>query len=144
MTAGKRRGSAFESAVVAFLAEHGFPAAERRVMGGTRDRADVAGIPGWTLELKAEHSLDLAGALTEAKAHAHVEDHICRLKDSGLLRFPFTSFAANCAWLAVVGFAARWTTWPPPSPSTSCTEVQWYQARRSVTSPSTVSRGLER
>ena len=32
------------------------------------------------------------------RAHAHVEDHIGRLKDSGLLRFPFTDFAANAAW----------------------------------------------
>ena len=45
------------------------------------------------------------------RAHAHVEDHICRLKDSGLLRFPFTSFEANCAWLAVVGFAADLVRW---------------------------------
>ncbi len=45
------------------------------------------------------------------RAHAHVEDHICRLKDSGLLRFPFTSFAANCAWLAVVCLAADLVRW---------------------------------
>ena len=70
MTASKRRGSRFETEVVAYLAEHGFPLAERRVMGGTRDRGDVAGIPGWTLELKAERSLDLAGALSEARTEA--------------------------------------------------------------------------
>jgi hypothetical protein len=29
------------------------------------------------------------------RAHAHVESHIQRLKDSGLCRFPFTSFEAN-------------------------------------------------
>ena len=27
--------------------------------------------------------------------HAHVEDHIKRLKDSGLERFPFTNLDAN-------------------------------------------------
>jgi hypothetical protein len=70
VTAAKRRGSRFEADVVAYLAEHGFPLAERRVMGGTRDRGDVAGIPGWTLELKAERGLDLAGALSEAKTEA--------------------------------------------------------------------------
>jgi hypothetical protein len=29
------------------------------------------------------------------RAHAHVENHIARLKDSGLCRFPFSSFVAN-------------------------------------------------
>ncbi|MGH9091237.1 MAG: hypothetical protein ACRDZR_07665 [Acidimicrobiales bacterium] len=32
------------------------------------------------------------------RAHAHVEQHICRLKDSGFTRFPFTSFEANATW----------------------------------------------
>ena len=30
------------------------------------------------------------------RAHAHVENHIARLKDSGLCRFPFSSFAGEC------------------------------------------------
>ena len=33
------------------------------------------------------------------RAHAHVEQHIQRLKDSGLSRFPFTSFEANANWM---------------------------------------------
>ena len=45
------------------------------------------------------------------RAHAHVEDHIGRLKDSGLLRFPFTDFAANAAWLAVVCWGADLVRW---------------------------------
>jgi len=45
------------------------------------------------------------------RAHAHVEDHIRRLKDSGLCRFPFTSADANRAWLAVVCFAADLVRW---------------------------------
>ncbi len=36
------------------------------------------------------------------RAHAHVEQHIARLKDSGLCRFPFTSFDANAAWMMTV------------------------------------------
>ena len=70
MTASKRKGSAFETAVVGYLADHGWPNAERRVQGGTRDRGDVAGVPGWTLELKATRTLDLAGAMTEAQLEA--------------------------------------------------------------------------
>jgi hypothetical protein len=45
------------------------------------------------------------------RAHAHVENHIQRLKDSGLTSMPFTNFAANAAWLFVVclsGDLVRW------------------------------------
>jgi Transposase DDE domain group 1 len=45
------------------------------------------------------------------RAHAHVEDHIRRLKDSGLCRFPFRDLDANRAWLATVCFAADLVAW---------------------------------
>jgi hypothetical protein len=45
------------------------------------------------------------------RAHAHVEDHIRRLKASGLERFPFTALDANRAWLALVCFAADLVRW---------------------------------
>jgi len=45
------------------------------------------------------------------RAHAHVEDHIQRLKDSGLERFPFTGFDANQAWLQTICWAADLVTW---------------------------------
>lgn len=45
------------------------------------------------------------------RAHAHVEQHIARLKDSGLNRFPFTSFDANQAWLMTVALAADLLRW---------------------------------
>jgi len=45
------------------------------------------------------------------RAHAHVEDHIRRLKDSGLCRFPFTGLNANRAWLALVCMAADLVRW---------------------------------
>jgi hypothetical protein len=45
------------------------------------------------------------------RAHAHVEDHIRRLKDSGADRFPFTDIDANRAWLAVVCFADSLVRW---------------------------------
>ena len=48
---------------------------------------------------------------TSMRAHAHVEDHIRRLKDSGLCRFPFTDLDANRAWLATVCFAADLVRW---------------------------------
>jgi hypothetical protein len=61
------------------------------------------------------HYTDAAGdaAVLDAhmRAHAHVEDHIRRLKASGLLRFPFSDLAANQAWLAVVRYAADLVRW---------------------------------
>lgn len=45
------------------------------------------------------------------RAHAHVEDHIRRLKDSGLCRFPFRDMDANRAWLATVCFADTLVRW---------------------------------
>jgi hypothetical protein len=45
------------------------------------------------------------------RAHAHVEDHIRRLKDSGAGRFPFVNIDANRAWLATVCFADALVRW---------------------------------
>jgi Transposase DDE domain group 1 len=45
------------------------------------------------------------------RAHAHVEDHIRRLKDSGAHRFAFVDIDANRAWLAVVCFADALVRW---------------------------------
>jgi hypothetical protein len=45
------------------------------------------------------------------RAHAHVEDFIGRLKDSGLERFPFTDFEANQAWLQTVLWASDLVAW---------------------------------
>jgi hypothetical protein len=47
----------------------------------------------------------------QMRAHAHVESHIQRLKDSGLCRFPFTSFEANATWLTAVCIAADLVRW---------------------------------
>lgn len=83
MSAAKRKGSIFEAQVVGYLREHGFPQAERRVMGGSRDRGDVAGVPDWVMELKATRALDLAGALREAAVgarHAGVGRYAAVLK----------------------------------------------------------------
>jgi len=43
--------------------------------------------------------------------HARVEDHIKAAKDLGLLRFPGHDFAANAAWLFIVGMAQDLMAW---------------------------------
>jgi Transposase DDE domain group 1 len=61
------------------------------------------------------HYTDAAGdpiALdVHMRAHAHVEDNIARLKDSGARRFPFCDIDANRAWLAVVCIADALVRW---------------------------------
>lgn len=54
---------------------------------------------------------DAVTADAHMRAHAHVEDHIERLKSSGMLRFPFVDLDANRAWLAIVCFAADLVRW---------------------------------
>ncbi len=68
---------------------------------------------------------DPAGLDLTMRAHAHVEQHICRLKDSGLTRFPFTSFEANSTWLAVVALAADLVRWF----QLLCLDGTWKDAR---------------
>ena len=60
----------------------------------------------WTDQTGTPVALD-----AHMRAHAHVEDHIQRLKTSGLERMPFSDFDANTTWLALVCWAgdlARW------------------------------------
>ena len=59
------------------------------------------------------------------RAHAHVEQHICRLKDSGLTRFPFTSFNANANWLMAVALSADLVRWF----QLLCFDGTWRDAR---------------
>ena len=59
------------------------------------------------------------------RAHAHVEQHIQRLKDSGLCRFPFTNYTANSAWLMVVTLAADLLRWFQQV----CLTGEWTNAR---------------
>ena len=61
------------------------------------------------------HYTDAAGTPVELDAHmrdhAHVEDHIKRLKDSGLERFPFTDLDTNRAWMQLVCLSADLVRW---------------------------------
>lgn len=67
MSASKRKGTGWESAVVEYLRQNGAPCAERRALGGSLDRGDVAGIPGVVIECKNEKSITLASYVDEAE-----------------------------------------------------------------------------
>lgn len=70
MSASRRAGARFEQQVADYLAANGFPYAERRHSNGAKDRGDIAGVPGWALEVKAERAMDLAGYMAEASVEA--------------------------------------------------------------------------
>jgi hypothetical protein len=59
------------------------------------------------------------------RAHAHVERHIQRLKDSGLCRMPFTSFEANANWMMAVAMSADLVRWF----QLLCFDGSWVDAR---------------
>ena len=65
-----KKGPLAEKQIVDFLRANGFPASERRVMGGSRDRGDVAGIPGLVIESKNQAKQTLAEWLDEANEEA--------------------------------------------------------------------------
>lgn len=51
-----------------FLRDNGVPHAERRALGGNKDRGDLAGIPGVVVEAKSAQRLQLAAWVDEAEA----------------------------------------------------------------------------
>jgi hypothetical protein len=68
VSASKRRGTAWESAIVDYLRANGAPHAERRALNGAKDRGDIAGIPGCVIEAKSAARVELAAWLDEAHA----------------------------------------------------------------------------
>ena len=65
MNAARRKGTAAESAVVTYLRSRGWIHAERRSLNGSKDRGDIAGIPGVVVEVKSGKEYDLAGWMKE-------------------------------------------------------------------------------
>ncbi len=68
MSASKRKGTTWESAIVDYLRANGAPQAERRAPSGTKDRGDIAGVPSTVIEAKSCARTELAAWLDEAEA----------------------------------------------------------------------------
>ena len=92
--------------------------------------------PGAQRSLFASHEIRYWGFYTDQegdpvdldvmmRAHAEVESHIQRLKESGLQRFPFTSFEANSNWLLSVALSADLVRWF----QLLCLTEPWKEAR---------------
>src|SRR5580698_1111493 len=87
----KRKGSAWESAVVEYLKVSGFPYAERRVQRGSVDAGDIAGVPGFMGECKAEKTITLSAYMDEVRvqkqnAHAAVGAAIIKRRSHSVER----------------------------------------------------------
>lgn len=67
MSASRRKGTAWETQVVDYLRAHGSPHAERRALNGSKDRGDVAGLPGVVIEAKSATRVEMAAWLDEAE-----------------------------------------------------------------------------
>jgi hypothetical protein len=77
VNASKRKGTAWETAVVDWLRTNGWPYAERRALAGSADKGDVSGLPGVVIEAKNAKSITLAAWVDEllvecANANAEV------------------------------------------------------------------------
>jgi Holliday junction resolvase len=80
------KGTSWESRVVEYLREHGWPHAERRARRGTRDAGDIAGVVGVCIEAKNEKRITLAEYVDETqveKANANATVAACWIKRRG-------------------------------------------------------------
>jgi hypothetical protein len=62
----KAKGTAWESAIVDYLRPF-WPHVERRTLGGSKDRGDIAGLPGVVVEAKDCRTVTLGPWLDEAE-----------------------------------------------------------------------------
>jgi hypothetical protein len=63
----KAKGSAWERAIVEHLKAAGWPYAERRLAGSSKDRGDIAGVVGVVIEAKNTASRKLAEWIEETE-----------------------------------------------------------------------------
>ncbi len=113
---GEPRDDAFVADITALVDLEGWPAGTRLIVRRERRHpgAQHSLFPSelwrywghYTDQPRTPAALD-----ADMRALAHVEQHIARLKDSGLCRMPFRSFDANAAWLALVCWAADLVRW---------------------------------
>lgn len=63
----KARGTSWESAIVNFLVDQGWPYCERRTLSGAQDKGDIAGIPGVMIEAKSTKTITLGTFIKEVE-----------------------------------------------------------------------------
>jgi hypothetical protein len=86
LSAGKRKGTPFETGIVKVLNDNGYTNAERRALAGAKDKGDIAGISGVVIEAKNQNRITLAEWWTETEAeikNANAEYGVCWFKRKG-------------------------------------------------------------
>lgn len=68
MSRSRAKGTSWETAIVRYLIEQGWPHAERRALHGNLDKGDITGLPGVVIEAKSHARHELAQWWEEAKA----------------------------------------------------------------------------
>lgn len=69
MSRSKDKGTAWETAIVRYLVDSGFPLAERRALAGAFDQGDITGVPA-VIEAKNCRRDELAAWVDEATSEA--------------------------------------------------------------------------
>ena len=67
MSKQRQKGTSFETAIVGWLKEHGFPYAERRALHGTFDKGDITGTGPLVWECKNHKTLAISEWLVETE-----------------------------------------------------------------------------
>lgn len=112
----KAIGTRTETAVVRYLREHGWPAAERRALRGTCDAGDITGTPGICWSVKGGVAAETASdaqintwrhQLDQQQQYAHADVAVLVVKRRG------HSTASAGAWWAVLSAATVCTLVDP-------------------------------
>lgn len=84
----RKKGTFAETAVVAYLRDHGWPYAERRSLNGPSDKGDVTGCPGLCFEVKyANFGIEMASWVRETvaeTANAGADHGVLIVKPQGM------------------------------------------------------------
>lgn len=100
MSKSRAKGTAFETLVVRWLREHGFPYAERRALHGTLDKGDITGCGPLVFECKAKKAHDFSGWLKETEIERHNAN-----ADYGILVVKRTGYGDGADQYAVMRLA---------------------------------------
>jgi Holliday junction resolvase len=71
LSASRQKGTSWETAIVRYLQERGYPYAERRALSGSRDRGDISGLPGVVIEAKSCAQIRLSDWIDQAEEERH-------------------------------------------------------------------------